>query len=149
MLTNWPQPKLRSEGCIQLMPCQKWPVAIKLCIFQSRLNLNYTFPMWWQHSLCILATLSLLCLRGLSQHALTSPLCWVSYNLSVPSAVRTPCRQITTPSGAARSNALTLKVSSLWLFQVNKPPQRSEISCFSLNLSQTRQIHLCTVLTKV
>lgn len=90
--------------------------------FQSRLNLNYTFPMWRRRSSCTLASLPLLCLHGLSQHALTSSLLGKLQSVSAICS-RAPRRQITTLSGAARSNALTLKVSSLWLFQVNKPLQ--------------------------
>lgn len=110
------------------MPCQcaMGPVNYKvnwlerLTGLMSWLNLNYTFPMWKTMLLKLISLPSALCLCGLSQHVLTSPLCWVSYSLSLPSAPCTPCRQITTLAGDAQSNTKTSKFSSLWLFQVHK-----------------------------
>lgn len=57
---------------------------------------------------------------SLSQRAATSPLCWVSYSLSVPSAPVTPRHQITALAQTAPSNQVPSKFNRPSSFQANK-----------------------------
>lgn len=77
----------------------------------SRLCLNYTFATCWQW---------LPVQISLSQRAATSPLCWVSYSLSVPSAPVTPRHQITALAQTAPSNQVLSKFNRPSSFQANK-----------------------------